>query len=244
MEANDFFEPRQVELLEAIQRGEKAKARSLLEENLALNTRGNDGITPLFWLIMQKDHEAVELALELGADPNFPDDNGDTPVTMMAGGDDNRMLTLLLKHGGAPNSTNRNGKPALFGAISQERWDNLKTLLEYGADADVTDRTGKTSVQYAAVLNQFEVAHYLIEHGADYRKRDSTGGDVAWEIHDKLENNLLNPEADAYDWALKVKEQLQDRGVEFPPPSPREVRIREGRPNRWDKEAMQQEKRE
>ena len=36
------------------------------------NIRGDPGITPLLWLIMQKDTDAVELALQLGADANFP----------------------------------------------------------------------------------------------------------------------------------------------------------------------------
>lgn len=230
MKANDFFEPKQVELLEAIQRGEETKAHSLLTEDLTLNTRGKQGITPLFWLIMQKDHQAVELALRLGADPNFPDDSGDTPVTMMAGGNDNDMLRLLLEHGGDPNATNRNGQPALFAAISEERWDNIKTLLEYDADPDLTDKTRTTSTRYAARLNQFEIAHYLINQDADPLKRDQVGSDIAWTIHKRFNRGLIDPKSETYKWAQEVKQQLEERGVEFPPPSPEEVR------EQWERE--------
>ncbi|MEQ6886677.1 ankyrin repeat domain-containing protein [Salicola sp. Rm-C-2C1-2] len=173
--------------------------------------------------------EYQKLALKLGADPNFPDDSGDTPVTMMAGGNDNEILRLLLEHGGDPNGTNRNGQPALFDAISEERWDNIKTLLGYGADPDLTDKTGTTSARYAARLNQFEIANYLISQGADPLQRDQVGADIAWTIHKRLKRDLIDPKSETYKWAQKVKQQLEERGVEFPPSSPEEVRERWGR---------------
>lgn len=229
MKATEFFDPEQIKLLEAIQKGNEIRARQMLDDSdAALNTRGKDDITPLFWLMMQKDHRAVERALQLGADPNQMAGNGHTPVSFMAGGNDTDMLRVLLEHDGNPNSRDADGQPALFSAIGHGRWDNLKMLLEYGADPDQTDNTDTTSVQYAGYLNKFEIAHYLIEEGADYTHRDSVGSSIAWEIHDGLEKGILNPEFPAYEWALKVKKQLQERGVEFPPPSPEEIREQRG----------------
>jgi len=37
---------------------------------------GEEGITPLLWLIMQKDKPAMRLVIKLGADPDFADSNG------------------------------------------------------------------------------------------------------------------------------------------------------------------------
>ncbi|MFO7786809.1 MAG: hypothetical protein R6W87_03390 [Halospina sp.] len=234
MKATNFFDSEQVELLRTIQNGDEAKARQLLEQkDLSLNVRGKEGITPLFWLIMQQDHAAVELALRLGANPDFPSEDGRYPVATIAGGNDDDLLKILLEHGADPNVKDLDGKPALFGAIGQERWPQIKMLLEYGADPDLTDGPDRTSVQYASYLNKFEIAHHLITQGADYANRDSVGSSIAWEIHHGLSKDLLNPEFPAYDWALKVKEQLKERGVEFPPPSPQEVRKqreRDGRP--------------
>ncbi len=73
-------------------------------------------------------------------------------------------------------------------------------------------------------------------------ERDKSRSDIAWSVHDKLSNNLLNPEYEAYGWALKVKQQLIDRGVKFPPLSPREVRWKEGKPNRFDIKAREKER--
>lgn len=231
MKATDFFEPQYVELLEAIQQGNESQARTMLEDKgMTLNTHGNDGITPLFWLIMQGDSDAVALALKLGADPNFTSKDGRHPVPSVAGGNDDRLLGLLLEYGGDPDAKDLDGEPALFDAIGFKRWDQIKMLLDQGVDPDLTDRTNTTSTQYAAMLNQYEIVHYLIEFGADYRKRDEAGADVAWVLHDGLSNNLINPDSDAYKWAQEVKQQLEERGVEFPPPSPEEVR------EQWERE--------
>jgi len=42
--------------------------------------------------------------------------------------------------------------------------------------------------------------------------------------HEGLSENLLSPEFSAYGWTLKIKQQLTDRGVKFPPLSPSSVR--------------------
>jgi ankyrin repeat protein len=39
----------------------------ILSRFVDLNIRGDEGITPLLWFIIQKDANAVELALQLGA---------------------------------------------------------------------------------------------------------------------------------------------------------------------------------
>jgi len=224
MKASEFFTPEQVKLLSAIQKGERANAEAMLQGGINLNVHGEEGITPLFWLITQKDHKAIQLALELGADPNLSDPGGDSPVTFVAGGNDDELLRLLLKYGGDPNSTDRNGYPALFGAIGHDRWSQIEMLLEYGADLNFTDRSNRTSAHYAAFLNKFEIVHYLIDKGTDYTNRNTAGGDIAWLVHDRLSRNMLDPAFPGYEWALKVKEQLKNKGVQFPPPSPKEIR--------------------
>ncbi|WP_158223000.1 ankyrin repeat domain-containing protein [Halovibrio salipaludis] len=230
MKATEFFKPEQVKLLEAIQKGNETRARQMLEDgDVALNTRGKDDITPLFWLMMQKNHQAVERALRLGADPNQMAGNGHSPVTFIAGGNDTDMLRLLLEHDGDPNSKDADGEPALFSAIGHDRWENIKLLLKYGAKPDLTDNSNNTSLQYAAYLNKYEIVHYLIQQGSDYRERNDAGSNISWVIHDRLSNDLINPESSAYEWAQKVKKQLQERGVEFPPPSPEEIREQRGK---------------
>ncbi len=237
MKLTDFFRPEMVELIRSIEKGDETQARAMIKQGLSLNVQGDEGITPLFWLVMQKNKPAMRLAIKLGADPNFADPSGDSPVTLMAGANDDELLLILLEGGGDPNAIDRNGYPAIFGAIGHERLEQIKMLMRFGADINLTDRSGANSVLYASDINRYEMVHYLIEQGVNYSVRDANRGDIAWNVHEGLSENLLSPDYPAYGWAVKVKQQLIDRGVKFPPPSPREVRWSEGNPNQFDIEA-------
>ncbi len=242
MKLTDFFKPDMVELIHAIEKGDENKARSLIEQGLSLNVRGEEGITPLFWLTMKKNKTGMRLALKLGANPNFSTPKGDTPLTMIAGGNDDELLLILLEGGANPNAVDRNGHPVIFAAVAGERMEQIKMLMRFGADINLTSKSGKNSALYAAYINRYKMVHYLIEQGVDYTARSAGRADIAWLIHDGLSKDLLNPEYPAYDWALKVKQQLIDRGVKFPPLSPREVRWKEGKPNRFDIKAREKER--
>ncbi len=245
MEASEFFKEDMVELIRTIQKGDEAQARKLIEGGQSLNVHGEERITPLFFLLLKKDREGIRLALKLGADPNVTDPDGDTPLNLLAGSDETELVKVFLDAGADPNSLNRNGEPAMFRTIAHERMDQIELLIQYGADVNLRDRQGRSCFLYCAYLNKYEIAYHLLtEHGADYTVRDRVDSDIAWHIYDGLENNLLNPQYPAHDWALKVKQELIDRGYPWPPLSPREVRWAEGRPNKFDLEARHKEEQE
>ncbi len=241
MKLTDFFRPGMVELIRAIEKGDETRARKYLK-GVTLNMHGKEGITPLFWLMTHKDKAGMRLAINLGADPNFADPNGDSPVIFAAGANDDELLLILLEGGGDANAVDSDGHPAMFGAVANDRLEQIKMLLRFGADINLTDRSKRNAAMYGAGgINRFEMVHYLIEQGVDYAARDAGRSDIAWSVHKKLSRNLLSPEYPAYGWALKVKQQLIDRGVKFPPPSPREVRWKEGKPNKYDIKARRKE---
>ncbi len=242
MKLTDFFKPEMVELIRAIEKSDENKARALIEQGLSLNVHGEEGITPLFWLMTQKNKAAMRLAIKLGADPDFADPNGDSPVVFATGANDDELLLILLEGGGNANAVDSDGLPAIFAAVAEERIEQIKMLMRFGADINLTDRSNRNSAVYGADLNRYEMVHYLIEQGADHDLRDSGESSIAWQIHNGLSKKLLSPEYPAYGWALKVKQQLIDRGVKFPPLSPREVRWKEGKPNRFDIKAREKER--
>lgn len=224
MKAELFFEPNIVQLLKSIQQNEVSDAKALIAEGAALNVIGNEGITPLLWLIAKKDKQAVQLALDLGADPNFNDADGDNAVNLVVRNDDSSWLTLLLKAGGDPNSINRNGMPALFGAMGAETKDNIETLLAYGADVNLKDRSGRNSAFYPTYIMEYELAYYFIQQGADPLIYSTGGANLAWRVHEALSEGIIAPDSINYPWVMKIKQHLIEQGVEFPPPSPKEVR--------------------
>ncbi|WP_425544919.1 ankyrin repeat domain-containing protein, partial [Colwellia asteriadis] len=140
MKAELFFQPDMVTLLHTIQQGNTLSAKQQLSNGLNLNVHGNEGITPLFWLLLEKDADAVALALDLGANPNFTATDGAHPVPMMTGNDTIELLTLLLEHGGDANAVDRDGQPAIFGAIGMGDWDEIELLIKHGVDLNKTNR--------------------------------------------------------------------------------------------------------
>ncbi|MEI7255281.1 ankyrin repeat domain-containing protein [Dickeya dadantii] len=224
MQASEFFKPPMVKVLSSIQKGDEAAARQQLAQGLNLNVLGEEGITPLLWLVMQQDQAGARLALKLGADPNFRTGTGSSAVNMVAGAKSPEWLRMMLDAGGDPNSMDANKSPVLFSAINESRWDDINLLVDRGADLNLEDAQKRNSALYAAYINEYETVYWLIEHGAKVDTYSATGGSLAWRVHDSL--SIVANNSPNYSWLLKVKQQLQQRGIKFPPLSPTEVRER------------------
>ncbi|UCZ76009.1 hypothetical protein LHK94_03110 [Dickeya zeae] len=224
MQASELFQPPMATLLQTIRKGDETEALRQLAQGLNLNIHGKEGITPLLWLVMEKDKSATQLALKLGADPNFCAGNGNNAVNMVAGAKSPEWLKMMLDAGGDPNSMDANKSPVLFSAINESRWDDIKLLVERGADLNLEDAQKRNSALYAAYINEYETVYWLIEHGAKVDTYSATGGSLAWRVHDSL--SIVANNSPNYSWLLKVKQQLQQRGIKFPPLSPEEVRER------------------
>lgn len=222
-------------LVRAIETSKAQKASEMIESGVEINVNEpKEGITPLQYLLYKQDKEAMTLALSLGADPDLKNNSGDSAVTIAAGAEDDELLEIVLKAGGNPNAIDRNKRPAIYGSIGEERKEQIKLFIKYGVDLNNTDGAGQTAGFYGALLNKYEIVYFLIEEGLDPTIPNKAGVGIAWLIHDSLSRNLLNPEYPSYEWAIKVKQQLVDRGVKFPPPGASELRWRSGKPSKFD----------
>lgn len=235
MNAEEYFAPAVVELLDSIQGSDKAKAKALIDSGVTLNSHGNEGVTPLLWLITQRDQQAVELALTLGADPNFPalveiNRSGPKPaqpLALIAGNGDNLIFKLLLEHGANPNSIDQStGHPAIFNVITFENTEQFDLLVKNGVDLDITDRNHANSALYAADIGKYNLVYQLLTLGASPNMPSNTGATIAWRIYSAFEKKEKNPAFRISDDMRKTKELLIEKGVKFPPLSPREVRER------------------
>ncbi|ELE7611603.1 ankyrin repeat domain-containing protein [Vibrio vulnificus] len=233
MKADLFFDAKMVSLLHAIQRKDSAAAKAMLAQGVELNVRGEEGITPLLWLIMQKDLSAVELALQLGADPNFPamieinrtEPKPAQPLAIIAGDGDNKLFRLLLNYGASPNSRDDStGHPALFRCIGHDNWQQFTWLLEKGVDINATDNSNDNAALYASTLLKYDFVVKLLELGIDYNRPNSIGITLAHAVETNFANNRKNPGFRLSEDMHKTKAMLEERGVVFPPPTPQEVR--------------------
>ncbi len=232
MKLEEYFTKETAEIITVIQKLDEVKARRLLANQRTLNLRGEHGITPLFWLIMKENLAAIELALTLGADPNYSamvefDRSGpkpEFPLAAVAGSGNNDIFELLLKYKASPDSTNKHGQPVLFTAVGHNNKIQQSLLFKYNVNLDKKDKSNKNSLLYASYLNKYEFVYNSILKGGKFSEPDTTGTTIAWNLHHDTEKKLLNSELPSYEWVIKTKALLIEKGVEFPPLSPQEVR--------------------
>lgn len=148
------------------------------------------GGTLLMLAVLNNKKESVKALLELGANPNEPNDTirnfGRNAVLCASKFSSSEILKMLLEYGGDPNSVecgvqrdnHDNWIPArhfaLYDAISSEGdFEKVRILVEAGADVNMqTEDTGEGATIYCTYLHgRMDVMLYLLEHGADYNHK-------------------------------------------------------------------------
>ncbi len=126
--------PAPEELLEAVQRGEAAGVKRLLERGADPNAANPAGATPLMWAI--PDLEKVKLLIAGGADVNARSSNlGRTPFLIAASYPGTApLLRFLLSKGADPKARARNGDHALSLAARDADVEVVRFLVELGLE--------------------------------------------------------------------------------------------------------------
>jgi ankyrin repeat protein len=165
-----------LQLVDAVERGDREGVRSLLEQNADVNTAQADGTTALHWAAHRDDLETAELLMGAGADVNAANHYGVTPLSLACTNGSAAMVQKLLKAGANPNAVQQTGETAIMTAARSGNVEVVKLLLVQGADVNRQEtRRGQTALMWAVEQKHPQVARALIEHGADVHAR-STGG--------------------------------------------------------------------
>jgi hypothetical protein len=113
-----------------------------------LDTRNNDGATPLLLACLAGHYEATKTLLRMGADPNIADQSGRTPLHLAALLGDVELVEALLLSRAAVHSRDRQGQSPLDLATDKE----VRLLLAQAATRDGAD-PAKAEVE--EVVNRF-----------------------------------------------------------------------------------------
>jgi len=212
-----FSDPQVIELVLAASRGDTKKIDALVKAGVDVNTRGENGATPLIWMLPDKNIAGFERLLEHGAAPNLTYDERYSVMWYLAGSDLSEFLELALEYGGDANWLGGNST-IINPAITFGRVENIKILIDAGADVNFQNRvSGGTPLHAAGGTRQYQIAYMLLEAGADPRINDNNG-----------QNGLLGPIEksgrpggdDVYAWRQKVIEYLRGIGMEVTPQDP------------------------
>lgn len=189
-------------LHEAVQTGDVAEVRRLLEQGESVHQEDEEGCTPLALAAASGETDilalllargaadtsnalaitaglghisALRLLLEYGLDANTADDEGHSVLMLTAEEDQAASLRLLLEYGADINAQNVEGVSALMFAVQNGALRAAKLLLQWGADVHATDKEARTALCLAAARGCIESTTLLLEQNAAIHAADHEG---------------------------------------------------------------------
>ncbi|HTM13214.1 MAG TPA: ankyrin repeat domain-containing protein [Bryobacteraceae bacterium] len=164
---------------DAVERGDKQAAASLIKSGADVNAVQSDGATALHWAAYLNDAETTALLLRAGAKVDARNDLGVTPLALAAQQGGAAVIEQLLKAGAKPNDPVNfvdAGETPLMHAARSGSVDAVKVLAKAGADLNAKENwNGQTALMWAAAEGHATVIETLIEFGADIKARSNAG---------------------------------------------------------------------
>jgi len=154
-------------LVDAVKRGQRAAAVTLLTRGVDVNSREDDGTTALHWAVRANDADLVAALLKKGADASAVNRYGVMPLWLAAINGSAPILEMLLDAGADPRSALPEGESVLMTAARTGGIDAVKVLISRGGDIDAREQTyGQTALMWAAAENHADAVRVLVAAGA------------------------------------------------------------------------------
>ena len=165
-----------LDILEAVKRGDQKAVLSLLQQRADVNAAQPDGSTALAWAVHHNDLDMADLLVRSGANPNSKNNLGVTPLSLACTNGSAPMVQKLLTAGANPNAALQSGETPLLTCARTGNVEAVKLLLAGGADPNAKEsRRGQTALMWAVSQKHSAVVQALIEGGADVHARSEGG---------------------------------------------------------------------
>lgn len=125
---------------------------------------------------IQGDLEAVEAALDEGAEVDAVTYEGSTALMVAAFHGNTDVVRTILDRGAAIDKTDPNGRTALIYASSGPHAETVRLLVDKGAEVNHAGHAeGWSALMYAGYSGHTEVIRVLLDSGADADLEDNDG---------------------------------------------------------------------
>lgn len=166
-------------LADAVQRGDLAAVRSLLDARVDVNAAQGDGATALHWAVYRNDADTTSLLIGAGANVNLANNYGVTALGLASRNGTVAIIGHLVTNGADPNdplhAVNAGETPLMLAARSGEV-DAVQVLLTVGANINAAESwNGQSALMWAAAEGHVDVVQTLVDHGADIHARSNSG---------------------------------------------------------------------
>lgn len=154
-------------LIDAVQKHDARRVRTLLERGANVNQQEYDGATALHWAAYVDDPGIMAVLLEAGAKVNLANEFGITPLMQACDSRDPKIVDLLLKAGADPNARAEAGDTPVMRAARAGNAEVMRLLLAHGGDANAKEPSqDQTALMWAISQRHSDVAQLLVESGA------------------------------------------------------------------------------
>ena len=137
-----------------------------------VNTRDEEGLTPLHLAVISGNSAAVKLFISSSADLDSLDREGHSAVHWAVVCTQEDILRTLCDSGAHTDTPDNQGAyPVHYATTAQDNTEILETLLEYHEDLNVTDKDGRTPLMWAASCGATSCVAVLLSRGADLTHR-------------------------------------------------------------------------
>lgn len=129
---------------------------------LALNTKMENGNTPVLLAAKYGKLEEIRSLLKAGSGLNEQNNDGDTALMFAAAHGRLEVVKLLIEEGSDLTIKNHNGITALMWAATNDHLEVVKFLIEKGSDLEVKNGNGETVLMFAAARGCLEIIQFLV----------------------------------------------------------------------------------
>lgn len=151
-------------------------AEFLVENKADIDSRGNNGETPLHFVAKTNNVHVARLLITRGADVNAVlGTDCVTPLHIAAMYSIAEMAELLIAAGAAVGTTMRNGTTPLHLASTRNNFGTVPVLVDGGAEVNATDEDGDSALHMATWNNNTEIVEFLVSRSADVNSRTRKG---------------------------------------------------------------------
>ena len=117
-----------------------------------INSRIENGTSPLMLAAQQNDLSRLQLLLDAGADVNLINDDENNALWFACFANNPHMAQLLIDYDCDINNQNVNGATALVYCASAGKYELVRRLVEAGADVHRKTLDGFTALDSASTL--------------------------------------------------------------------------------------------
>jgi ankyrin repeat protein len=163
-------------LIKAVERGDADEVRRLKKSGIDLNRSTEYDHPPLHVAAILGNTSIMQVLIELGADPNFPDPRrSETPLHMAVAGQKLSAVKLLLDRGANLEAENTAGMTPLSEACFEGNFAIAKVLIDAGSKVTPPRKLHWSPLTAASQQSGVDLVQYLVRKGADPNLASNSG---------------------------------------------------------------------